>query len=115
MKSEHMIISARKIQKLLIHNMFAFLSSQQKARIVYLVGIHDKLSVLKDIDELVFMEADTLGGLDINFVKPTFDQESNRKYMNGVLKKRLRLFIINYGKKEAKRLVKLREQYYVNL
>ena len=61
------------------------------------------------------MEADTLGALDNQFVTPTFDKQSNETYMRGPLQKRLSLFITEYGKEEAQRLVKEREEYYARM
>ena len=115
MKKEHMKIGAQKIQSLLHKPTFSFLSDKQKERIIHLVGIHDHLDDLKDDDELLFMEADTLGALDNQFVTPTFDKQSNETYMRGPLQKRLSLFITEYGKEEAQRLVKEREEYYARM
>lgn len=112
MKKEHLRIGAEKIRALLEDPSFSFLSDQQKERIIHLVGIHDRLNELKDIVELIIMEADTLGALDSHYVTPTFEKESNDAYMRGPLLRRLSLFITDYGKKEAKRLVRLREAYY---
>lgn len=114
-KQEHMRLSAQKIDQLLIDPIFSFLTMDQKARVVEIVGKHDRLDALKEVDELIFMEADTLGALDTRFVTPTFDKESNEKYMNGPLQKRLSLFITDFGKSEAQRLIKQREAYYDNL
>jgi len=113
-KPLHMEIGAQKIEALLKDNVFAFLSSAQKDRIIHLVRIHDNLDGLADPDELILMEADTLGAIDIEAVKPTFDAPSNEKYMNGVLKKRVAMFMTEYGKREAERLIALRNEYYLH-
>lgn len=111
-KEAHMEIGAQKIAKLLNNNIFDFLSENQKQRVVHLVQYHDMLSALKDNDELILMEADTLGGLDVTKVKPSFDKESNEKYMIGVKTKRYPRFITEYGKRQFEKLYKLRENYY---
>lgn len=111
-KKTHMNIGALKIAKLLSNRSFDFLSENQKQRIVHLVQRHDMLPILKDDDELILMEADTLGGLDVTKVKPTFDKESNDKYMKGVKTKRYPMFITDYSKKQFEKLYKLREVYY---
>lgn len=54
---------------------------EQVERIVHLVSIHDEIESLTDKDEIAFMEADTLGAIDISRVTPTFDKESARKYI----------------------------------
>ncbi|MBN1169127.1 HD domain-containing protein [Candidatus Woesebacteria bacterium] len=111
-KTEHMIKGAEKVKELLEDNFFNFLTEKQKQRISHLVFVHDKLDLLKKTDELLLMEADTLGGLDVNFIKPTFDEKSNERYMQEVKRKRFKLFISKYGKKQFQTLYKLRENYY---
>lgn len=111
-KKLHMQISAYKLRHLLKNPVFDFLSTDQKERAIHLVGLHDKLNQILATDEIVLMEADTLGGLDVNRVKPTFNKESNEKYMLTTKNKRYSRFITEYGKKEFKELFKLRENYY---
>lgn len=111
-KIAHMTIGAQKVTELLQNDFFNFLTKRQKQHVVHLVKIHDRLERLTTINELILMEADTLGGLDTNFVKPTLDPQANKKYLNGIKKIRLAKFITNYSKKEFKRLFKLRQNYY---
>lgn len=113
-KAEHMRLGAKKLSELLNDKIFSFLTNEQKKRCIHLVTVHDSLAKLKDSDELVLMEADTLGGLDTNFVKPTFDFESNEKYMRGVKERRAPKFITEFGKKAVKTLIKRRTDYYLN-
>ncbi|WKZ29809.1 MAG: HD domain-containing protein [Candidatus Dojkabacteria bacterium] len=113
-KAAHMVIGAEKLEKLLNNEVFNFLSKDQKDRAVHLVRHHDSLFLLKETDELVLMEADTLGGLDVRKVKPTFDAESNRKYMENVKNYRRTKFITEYGKELFKGLYREREEYYNN-
>jgi len=91
---------------------FSFLVDNQKKRCIHLVAVHDKLDKLKDNDEFVLMEADTLGGLDMNLIKPTFDFESNERYMRGVKEKRVPKFITNFSKETVKGLIQGRMDYY---
>lgn len=111
-KKAHMIIGAQKIAELLRQPEFDFLSKDQKARVVHLVSVHDKLNELKDIDELILMEADTLGAADISMVGTTFDYASNLRWTLGVLRKRAPQFITDYAKSEIGRLLAEREKYY---
>lgn len=111
-KEAHMTIGAEKLRELLKDPRFDALSVERKARAVHLVFVHDKLKELKEVDELILMEADTLGGLDVERVEPSFDIESNERYMSDVRSKRLPLFITEYGKREFERLYGLREEYY---
>ena len=112
-KIEHMKRGAAKLQKLLNDSFFSCLTDEQKERAIHLVAVHDNLSILKDSDELVLMEADTLGALDVSFVKPTFDFESNERYMKEVKEKRVPRFITEFGKSMVKKLIQQRADYYL--
>lgn len=114
-KPLHMKIGAEKIQKLLNNPVFDYLSADQKARIVHLVGIHDAITEHKDPDELILMEADTLGAIDISSVPPGFDKETNKIYMNKSVKFRLSHFISGRGKELAEEFVRIRNEYYDRL
>jgi hypothetical protein len=114
-KPLHMIAGAEKIKILLNDELFSFLSKNQKQRIIHLVAVHDKVRDLKDLDELILMEADTLGAIDCINLKPTFDQESNKKYMNFVLRERKPKLITDFTKNKFNELAKLRQKYYDNI
>jgi hypothetical protein len=79
------------------------------------VAVHDQVRDLKDLDELILMEADTLGAIDCINLKPTFDQESNKKYMNFVLRERKPKLITDFTKNKFNELAKLRQKYYDNI
>ena len=113
-KEAHAILGADRIENLLKNDIFDYLSIKQKERIKHLVFVHDRVEQLIDTDELILMEADTLGGLDIEYVKPTFNKESNERYMKGVMNGRLPKFISAYSKIEARRLIDARSGYYDN-
>jgi len=111
-KKMHMIIGAKKITKLLEDNFFSFLTDKQKYRIIHLVFVHDKKFEIKNIDELVLMEADMLSFLQVNSKKPVLDAKSNKKAMEDFFATRLPKFITKFGKNEAKRLIQAREDYF---
>lgn len=111
-KKQHMILGAKKLSKLLNDRFFSFLTKEQKQRCIHLVAIHDKVDELKDLDEIVLMEADILSGLDVSSVKPTFDFESNQKFIQAVKIKRIPKFINQYSKNKAKRLIQARINFY---
>lgn len=111
-KAAHMEVGSNKLRGLLGDSLFDFLSESQKRRAVHLVNIHDRLDDLKDTDELILMEADTLGALDVSLVKPTYSRDSNEKWLKRVRKERLPRFITDHSKEEARRLIKLRQKYY---
>ena len=114
-KTLHMKIGVKKVTKLLTEMFFSFLSDAQKKRIIHLVGVHDKLSQIKDVDERILVEADTLGGLDTDRIKPFADKDSSDRYILGVEKKRIPLFITEYGKKTVAQLIHKRKKYYERL
>jgi hypothetical protein len=111
-KEVHAILSAEKLTKLLKNPAFDILTKEQKDRAMYLVRTHDNLGQWEGIDALVLMEADTLGGLDVSYVTPTFDAASNEKYMQGVRARRLPYFTTDYGKSEFERLFRMRNEYF---
>lgn len=109
----HMQIGVEKVTHLLQHSFFSFLKTEQKQRVIHLVGVHDKLSEIKDTDERILVEADTLGGLDTDRITPFADQESSDRYIQGVEKKRIPLFISDYAIKKVRELIQKRKQYYI--
>lgn len=111
-KKYHMDIGAEKVANLLKDKIFLSLSEKQKGRIVHLVSIHDKLDLLKDLDEIILMEADTLGGLDTDFITPTFTKEEGERYVHNVKTKRLPLFRNEFSKNKAKELIEKRLSYH---
>ena len=115
MKQLHMKIGAEKVTHLLNDSLFSFLTAAQKQQTVHLVSVHDKLKELVHTDELILMEADTLGGLDTDFIKPFADKESSAKYIRGVETKRMPLFITAWGKQKLQELLVKRKKYYDNL
>lgn len=91
---------------------FSFLTDTQKTRCIHLVAVHDKKFEIKDIDELILMEADMLSALQIGAGKPVYDAESNKKLMEAMRATRIPKFITEFSKNEAERLIKIREDYY---
>lgn len=67
---------------------------------------------LEDDDELILAEADVLSGLDVTGDKSTFDNESNKRYMESVARRRLPRFITDFSKREVGRLLEARIAYY---
>ena len=75
-----------------------FYTPIQRERIVHLVSVHDKVERLSAPDEIAFMEADTLGALDIRRVTPTYDYENGLRYLEGVRRWRAPYFATRLGK-----------------
>lgn len=81
-----------------LKRMTGFYTPAQQELIKFLIGTHDKLDELRTIDQFAFMEADTLGMIDLSRIKPTFDRVTALKNMEGELMKRTSLFRTKYGK-----------------
>lgn len=113
-KPLHAKLSAEYVTKLLRNSIFDYLSDERKARIAHLVAMHDRLEELRDTDELILMEADTLGGLDVSFITPTFDKDSNDRIMNGFRKRRQPLLVTDYAKEMFEKVFQSRVDFYAN-
>lgn len=113
-KELHMQIGAEKSDRLLRGQEFSGLSDEQISRIVHLVFVHDRTTELSANDELVLMEADTLGSLDQNFIKVTFDQQENDKFLRSVMTKRRPYFITAYAKREFRKHFHAREKLFAS-
>jgi hypothetical protein len=107
-KSLHMELGAQKVAELLKDNHFSYLSSDQKERIRYLVSVHDKLNILSDIDELVLMEADTLGALDPGEGVSDFSEVDIEQWLTRTKERRITRFITTYSKEKAAELISIR-------
>lgn len=70
-----------------------YLTEDQIKRIVYLISVHDRVEQLKEPDELVLMEADSLGAIDIDFVEPTYKGEEALFYLETRMIKRRKRFV----------------------
>ncbi len=112
-KKLHMELGAKKIKELLCDDFFSFLTDVQKSRCIHLVAVHDKKFEIKDIDELVLMEADMLSALDVNSSKPVLDAESNERFMEAIFTTRIPKFITSFSKNKAKKLIQKRENYFL--
>ena len=112
-KIAHMKIGAEKIRVLLNNPVFGYLSSEQKQRIVHLVSIHDSLEELKDRDEFVLMEADSLAVADSGAVRPTHSKEDYLTWLDYYETYRVPKFITDYSKEKVKTLLAHRAQWYL--
>jgi hypothetical protein len=112
-KYHHMKASAHKIERLIYQRLSSYFSETEILRLTHLVAIHDDLSKLKAEDEILLMECDTLGMLDVKLVKPTLSPTENQYFMKtSIYAKRLPLFRHQSAKKIATNLIKDRENYY---
>ncbi len=111
-KKLHMQRGAEKIEQLLFQRLNQYFSDSEKLRIIHLVAVHDKVRDLKDEDELLLMEADTLGMLDVERVPPTFSAEDNKRFMEHSIKTlRLPRFYHQPAKELAEGLIEKRAAF----
>jgi hypothetical protein len=108
-KKMHMEVGARKIEELLSKS--DLFTSEQVEQISHLVSIHDKLKEVDTEAEIVLVEADTLGALDVDLVKPTFTKEENARYISLVLQKRFPLLRTEWSKDKFQELIEKRNNY----
>lgn len=88
-KAMHMINGARLAEDFFkLPSVKDFYTQEQMKRVIHLVSVHDKIEELKDPDEIAFMEADTLGAIDVSKVTPTFNKQDAKKYIDGLLSRR---------------------------
>lgn len=88
------------------------ITADQRKQILHLVSCHDKIEELKTDAELILMEADTLAGLDVNFVTPSFTYDEDIKYMESTKTRRYPKFITSYAKNTYQKLYAQRRKYY---
>ncbi|MGD9129020.1 MAG: hypothetical protein PVJ09_00825 [Candidatus Woesebacteria bacterium] len=111
-KQLHMWQGAIKIERLLYQRLSSHFSEAEIIRVAHLVYIHDQLDKLKDEDEVLLMEADTLGALDTDRMKPTFSKKDHHRFIQEVRKKRLAGFVHSQASKLGKELIKKRIAFY---
>jgi HD superfamily phosphodiesterase len=112
MKPLHMERGAEKIEKLLRESLSDEFSQKQIERVTHLVAVHDKLGQLKDEDEILLMEADTLGALDVERVAPTFSKEDNARYVEESIMRRRPLFTHLKAIEAFDNLIQKRRDYF---
>lgn len=112
-KAQHMIEGARYTKGFLDKPEIArFYQPEQSDRVVHLVSVHDKVPELRDLDELVLMEADTLGAIDLAKVTPTFNYDDAMRYIESVHIRRIPRFMTDLGKKYVSELMPKFEEYF---
>lgn len=112
-KALHMEIGAAKSREFLAHpDVSVHYSPSQLSRIPQLVAVHDNIEDLTAPDELLFMEADTLGAMDISRVKPTFDVAGFEKYRATGLQRRWSRFSSETDRRLYRKLLPRLEKYF---
>ncbi len=115
-KSLHQKRGAHWLERLIYQRLSRHFSETEVLRAIHLVQIHDAINQLKDEDELLLMECDALGMLDVKRVTPTLSPEENEYFLRtSIYEKRLPRFIHPIAKKIAQELLKEREKSYQTL
>jgi hypothetical protein len=113
-KAQHMNIGAVKIERLIYQRLAQDFTERQILRVVHLVEKHDSFDEIEDEDEIMLLEADTLGAMDINRTPGSMDYDSNQKYLRDVREKRLPLFKHQPALDIGQQLLQQRVDFYKN-
>ncbi len=111
-KAQHMNIGAIKIERLIYQRLAQDFTEGQILRVVHLVEKHDSFAEIEDEDEILLLEADTLGAMDINRTPGSMDYDSNQKYLRDVTEKRMPLFKHAPAKEIGQKLLQQRVNFY---
>lgn len=112
-KAEHMERGSIKLDHLIHEELADYFSELQHSLAVHLVLMHDKVEDLLTEPEITIMEADTLGMLDTDRMKPTFSKEENEHFIaSQIEQRRLPRFIHDSAKKQGALLKQKRREWY---
>jgi hypothetical protein len=113
MKPLHMDRGSQMITKLIEEKLSKHFSKAEKNRVGHLVLVHDRLESLHEQDELLLMEADTLGMLDADRVTPTFTAEDNATFIEREIRgRRFPRFIHQAAMAVSDELLQKRVRFY---
>jgi hypothetical protein len=102
----HMHRGAAMIEQLLYQRLSSHFSEQQILRVSHLVLFHDRVRFLRDKDEILLMEADTLGMIDRERVSSTFSAADHERFLEkSIYKLRLPRFKHEEAKEIALKLL----------
>ncbi len=112
-KTAHQTRGARWIERLIYQRLSRHFSEPEILRVTHLVLSHDSINKLETEDELLLMECDALGMIDVERVTPTLSPAENQYLLDTSLyNKRLPKFIHPEAKEIAEKLLQQREVYY---
>ncbi|MEA1926339.1 MAG: hypothetical protein U9M90_03845 [Patescibacteria group bacterium] len=109
-KKEHMIIGANMSKEIL--NEINVFSESEVNQICMLISIHDDLEKIKGHDIQLVFEADSLAQIDVDKVKPNFDEENYLKFLADFKKRRVPLFKTKAGRDFLKMILPKSECYF---
>ena len=113
-KEKHMIVGAKMASEFLHKEALGMLSKEQIRQIVGLIRVHDDLKKIKTMPETILLEADTLGAMDISWVKPTFKGQQALDYLSrDRTKERHKIFKTPLGRESRKEIVDRFRQFII--
>jgi hypothetical protein len=114
-KALHMIKGAEKTMKLFQNpEMQGRLSLARVRRMAHLVGVHDNVEKLRDLDEIVLMEADTLGMINVSKLTPTYGKQDMLNHIASVERRRIPKFRTTLGVQFLNELMPKYREYASN-
>ncbi len=115
-KPLHMQRGAEMIENFLREKLNRYFTEEQINRTAHLVSVHDLVEQVQTDDEVLIMEADTLGMLDADQVKPTFNATDNEIFLKEqILERRFPRFIHEAAIAVSGELFAKRRDYYRSL
>lgn len=112
-KPLHMERGAELIGKFLRQELSEYFSETEIQAVQHLVFMHDRVEELHTEDEILIMEADTLGMLDTDRVKPTFSKTDNERFIEKeIFGRRFKHFRHPFALASGKKLVEKRISFY---
>lgn len=112
-KKLHMKRSVEMIERLIVQRLPGYFSQPEILRLTHIISVHDAVDQLQDEDEILLMECDALGMLDVERVPPTLSPKENKYFMkHSIYNKRLPKFIHDEAKKIAQELIEKRAAFY---
>ena len=79
--------------------------------IEHLIRVHDRLPDLKTDNEIAICEADSLGMIDVEQIRPSFSKESFQKFLDEFIKFRVPLFKNEFSKEKLLELLVKARKY----
>lgn len=111
-KERHSILGAKESEKILQE--ISGFSEADISEVVHLVRVHDQLENLTTDNEIMICEADTLGMMNVEAVKPSYVGSDFKRFLDDLIKRRAPLFRTAFGKEMLQNLLAKAEEYARN-
>lgn len=112
-KQQHMQLSVQLIERLIAQRLSSYFTQAEILHLTHIISVHDNVKILKTEAEILLMECDALGMLDVKRVPPTLSPAENKYFMkHSIYERRLPKFIHQEAKEAAEKLIKERSLFY---